>query len=129
MVAGSDFIRYALSSGGLVFTLLALGLWVALSRGSRASRRALLVAAFAFTAVGIYGGQFLVSRALVGSLRPFTAADAAPNRRTVVIILGSGSYGVEDWDGRLFALPDRPAMARVLEAARVFKLIDPAIVI
>jgi uncharacterized SAM-binding protein YcdF (DUF218 family) len=129
MVAGSDLIRYALSSGGLILVLAGLALWFTLAPGSRRARRALLVAAIVFMAAGIYGGQFLISRAIVGSLRPFTAADAAPNRRTVVIVLGSGSFGVEDWDGRRFAMPDRPAMARVLEASRVFRLIDPAIVI
>lgn len=129
MVAGADLIRYGLSAGGLIVVLLAAALWVWLSAGARRSRRALLVIAVAFTVLGIYGGQFILASAIVGSLRPFAAADAVPNRRTAVVILGSGSVTVEDWDGRGFALPDRPAMARVLEAARVFALVDPAFVI
>jgi uncharacterized SAM-binding protein YcdF (DUF218 family) len=129
MVASADFIRYTLSAGGLVVIFLAIALWLTASANSRRPRRALLTAALVFTAISIYAGQFLVSLAIVGSLRPFTAADAAPNRRTAVVILGSGSLGVEDWDGKRYALPDRPAMARVLEASRVFRLIDPAIVI
>src|SRR5262249_44692043 len=77
----------------------------------------------------IYAGQFVVAQLLVGSLKPFEAADAASARRTVVVVLGSGTVMAEDWDGRMFSLPDRAAMARVLEASRVFRLIDPAIII
>src|SRR5262245_32698227 len=129
MVASADLLRYTLSAGGLIVILFAIAIWITFSAASRRSRRALLVVAIFFAAISIYAGQFLVSLAIVGSLRPFTAADAAPNRRTVVVSLGSGSLGVEDWDGRKYSLPDRPAMARVLEAARVFRLVDPAIVI
>src|SRR5262245_52494624 len=129
MIAGADFLRYALSAGGLTILVLAIAIWVYLSSGSPRARRTLLVAAIVFVLISIYIGQFLAAQALVGSLRPFTAADAAPNRRTVIVILGSGSIDVEDWDGRTFALPDRPAMARVLEASRVYGLIDPALII
>jgi uncharacterized SAM-binding protein YcdF (DUF218 family) len=129
MVAGSDVIRYALSSGGLIIVLLGIALWVTQSAGSPRSRRVLLVVSVAFAIVSIYAGQFLLAQAIVGSLRPFAAADAAPNRRTAIVILGSGSIGVEDWDGHRYSLPDRPAMARVLEAARVYRLVDPAFVI
>jgi uncharacterized SAM-binding protein YcdF (DUF218 family) len=128
MIVGSDFIRYALSSGGLTLILLVLAIWVARSP-SRLSRRLLLLVTIGFAIISIYAGQFLLAQAIVGSLRPFAATDAVPNRRTAVVILGSGSVGVEDWDGKRYSLPDRPAMARVLEASRVFKLVDPAIVI
>jgi uncharacterized SAM-binding protein YcdF (DUF218 family) len=36
---------------------------------------------------------------------------------------------VEDWNERTFSFTDRAAAARVLEAVRVFSLVDPAIVI
>src|SRR5262249_52797152 len=129
MIAGSDFIRYALSGGGVVLVLLGFALWMLRSTAARQSRRTMLVVALGFTAVSIYTRQFLLAQMLGGSLRPFAAADAAPNRRTAVVVLGSGSIDVQDWDGHRYALPDRPAMARVLEASRVFKLIEPAIVI
>jgi uncharacterized SAM-binding protein YcdF (DUF218 family) len=128
MIVGSDFIRYALSSGGLVIIFLVLAIWIARAP-SRVARRLLLVVAILFAIVSIYAGQFLLAQAIVGSLRPFTTTDAVPNRRTAVVILGSGSVGVEDWDGTRYSVPDRPAMARVLEASRVVKLVDPAIVI
>jgi uncharacterized SAM-binding protein YcdF (DUF218 family) len=129
MIVGSDVIRYALSSGGFILILLIVSLWVTRSAGSRRSRRAMLVVTVAFAVISIYAGQFLLAQAIVGLLRPFSSSDAIPNRRTAVVILGSGSVGVEDWDGRRYSLPDRPAMARVLEAARVFRLVDPALVI
>src|SRR5262245_38364875 len=129
MVVGSDVIRYVLSAGGVVIALAVVAIWGSRSSASPRARLIKVLVALGFAIVSIYAGQFLLAQAIVGSLRPFAATDAAPNRRTAVVILGSGSVGVEDWDGRRYSLPDRPAMARVLEASRVFRLVNPAIVI
>ena len=44
-------------------------------------------------------------------------------------MLGSGSWHVKDWDGRTAVYPDPAAASRQLEAARIFKMVSPAVVI
>src|SRR5262245_32801638 len=137
MILGADVIRYLLSAGGAVLIFLLVALWIHFagrasaveSVATRRARRVLLVCAVAFALMSSFGLQVLVARALVGSLRTFQAGDAVPGRRTAVVILGSGSWDTEDWEGRVFAFADKAAASRVLEAVRVFKLIDPAVVI
>jgi uncharacterized SAM-binding protein YcdF (DUF218 family) len=137
MIAGADFIRFLLSSGGVILAFLAASIWVYVagrrsaveSLSMRRARTALLALALGLTVFSMYGVEILVARAIVGSLKPFRAADAVARRRTAVVILGSGSVTVEDWDGRRFSLVDRAAQTRVLEAARVYRMIDPAILI
>jgi uncharacterized SAM-binding protein YcdF (DUF218 family) len=129
MTAGSDFVGYVLSAGGIVVCFLAVAIWITRSPSSQRARRFLLIAAVGFFASSIYGAEYLVSRLIVGSLKPFKASQAAPGRRTAIVVLGSGSVNVEDWDERTFSFTDRTAAARVLEAVRVFSLVHPAIVI
>ena len=83
MIVGSDFIRYTFSSGGVIVIALALAIWIALT-ASRRSRRVLLFVMLGAAVVSIYAGQFVVAQLLVGSLKPFEAADVQPARRTVV---------------------------------------------
>lgn len=137
MVFGADVIRYLLSAGGIVCVFGAVALYVHVtSRASlieavpmRRARRALLLCAVAFWIASSFGVQILIGRALVGPLKPFRAADALPGLRTAIVILGSGSWDAEDWDGRVFASTDRAAASRVLEAVRVFKMTGAAVVI
>ncbi|HEX4628304.1 MAG TPA: YdcF family protein [Gemmatimonadales bacterium] len=129
MIAGSDVVGYLLSGGGVVVCFLAAAAWLAFRPASRRARRVLFVGALVFGVASIYSGQYLVAQAIVGSLKPFQAASVAAARRTAVVVLGSGSIDAEDWDGRRLSVVDRTDAARVLEAARVFKLVDPAIVI
>jgi uncharacterized SAM-binding protein YcdF (DUF218 family) len=128
MIAGADFVRYLLSAGGVILIFLIASLWGFYSHRSRHQARVLLVA-LSLALLSAYGLQIFVARIIVGSLRPFQASHAIQGRRTAVVILGSGSTIVEDWDGRRFATADRAAMSRVLEAWRVFRMIDPAVVI
>src|SRR5262245_16327796 len=129
MVAGSDLLRYVLSIGGAIALMLGVSLWLLARPASRPARRVLLVGALAFAAISMYGTQYLIARAMSAGFKPFTAADAARGRRTAVVVLGSGGIEVEDWSGRTFAVVDPSAAARVLEASRVFMLVDPATVI
>jgi uncharacterized SAM-binding protein YcdF (DUF218 family) len=129
MIVAADVVRYLLSAGGVILAFLLASVWVFLSCRPRRPRRVLLALALAFTLCSIYGLQIAVARVLVGSLEPFQQRHAVPGRRTAVVILGSGSVEVEDWDGRTFSAADRSALSRVLEASRVFRLIEPAIVI
>jgi uncharacterized SAM-binding protein YcdF (DUF218 family) len=137
VILGADIVRYLLSSGGAIVIFLIAALWITAaarasrveSRGMRTARRALLAAAAGFTLLSIYGLQFLVAKSIVGSLKPFKASDVVAGKRTAVVILGSGTWHVEDWDGRTATYPDIAAASRVLEAARIFQMIDPVVVI
>ena len=61
-------------------------------------------------------------------LRPFEPSDVRPGP-TAIVVLGSGSFTARDWTGNQFSVVDPAAATRVLEAVRVFKLIDQAWVI
>jgi uncharacterized SAM-binding protein YcdF (DUF218 family) len=129
MIAGSDFLRFLLSASGVIAFLAAMALWLHLRPSSARARRVLAAGALGLAAISIYGAQYLLARTIALGFPPFRAADAAPGRRTAVVVLGSGGYEVEDWDGRTFSVVDKAAATRVLEAARVVRLIDPAIVL
>jgi DUF218 domain len=129
MIAGADFIRYLLSAGGVILVFLGCAVWLAFRSGSRTVRRIVVAKAVAFTLLSTFGIEYGFSRLLIGSLQPFSATDIVAGRRTALVILGSGSFTVEDWSGHTFSVPDPAGAARVLEAVRVFRLIDPALVI
>lgn len=129
MVAGSDFVRYLLSVSGVVVAFVVLAIWIARRPASVLARRCLLGCAVVFAAASIYAGQYLVARVIAAGFRPLKPADVAAGRRTAVVVLGGGGYDVEDWSGRTYSVVDFSAATRVLEASRVYKMIDPAFVI
>jgi uncharacterized SAM-binding protein YcdF (DUF218 family) len=129
MIVGSDFVRYLLSTGGVILVFLACAVWVAFRGQLRSVRTIVVTTAALLSVLATFGIQYRVSALLVGSLRPFAAADVAAGRRTAVVVLGSGSVTVADWSGNSFSLPGLTDAARVLEAVRVFRLIDPVLVV
>jgi uncharacterized SAM-binding protein YcdF (DUF218 family) len=129
MIVGSDFVRYVMSGGGAICCLLIAAIWLTAARDSRAGRRFLLMTALLFTAASLYGPQYLIARAMAWPLKPFDAADMVTGHRMAIVVLGSGSIDAEDWDGRTFSFVDRSAAARVLEAVRVFRMTNAAIVL
>jgi uncharacterized SAM-binding protein YcdF (DUF218 family) len=129
VILAADFIRYLLSAGGVIAVMLAASLFVLLSKRSRRAVQVLAAVALTYAILSGYGLQILIARAIVGSLRPFQQTDIVSGRRTAIVVLGTGSIMVEDWDGRTFSASDRSAMTRVLETARVFRMVDPAMVI
>jgi uncharacterized SAM-binding protein YcdF (DUF218 family) len=129
MIAGSDFVRYVMSGGGAICCFLIAAIWLTAARDSRTGRRFLLMTALLFTAASLYGPQYLISRAMAWPFKPFDASDVVTGHRTAIVVLGSGSIDAEDWDGRTFSFVDRSAAARVLEAVRVFRMTNAAIVL
>ncbi|MGE5243906.1 MAG: YdcF family protein [Betaproteobacteria bacterium] len=129
MIAAADILRYVLSTGGLIILVLSATLWLAARPASVRARRLLVVLAVFFALAATYGVDYAAGRALLIGLRPFTRADAPAGGRTAIVVLGSGSTTVFDWNGEQFSTVDRHAASRVLEAARVYRLIQPAIVI
>ena len=83
----------------------------------------------AFAILSVYGIQYLFARVLIGSFKPFEVSQVDAGRRTALVVLGSGSINAEGWDGRTRSFVDRAAAIRITEAARIFRLLDPALVI
>ena len=129
MTAGSDLVAYIFSAGGVICGFLIVTVWTLLAPTSARPRRILIVTSLAFVVLSVYGIQYFFARALIGSFKPFEAARVDSARRTAIVVLGSGSVNAEDWDGRTLSFVDRAAAIRVTEAARIFRLIDPAIVV
>lgn len=114
---------YVFSSGGAISVLLVGAVWAAVSRGSRASRRFLIGAALLYWAASAYIVPETAKRLLVSGYAPLTRADVPPGH-TAVVLLGSGSFQFRDWSGNHFSTVDRIGASRLLEAARVFRLLD-----
>ncbi len=129
MIVGADIVRYLLSGSGLTLLVLAGAIWLRVRPGSAGARRLLIAVAVIFTLASTYALDYAVSRVLLIGLRPFAAADAPSGGRTAIVVLGSGSTTVADWEGHLLSVVDRNAAARVLEAARVFHMIRPDVVV
>ena len=116
------------SSAGATACLAIGALWALASRGSLASRRFLAVCAACYWLAGAYIVPETVRSWLARGYAPLTRADV-PAGRTAVVLLGSGSYQFRDWSDGQFVVIDRIAAARLLEAARVFRLINPDFIV
>jgi uncharacterized SAM-binding protein YcdF (DUF218 family) len=88
----------------------------------------LLGLALAYGLASVFGISYGVERLLALGYRPLAKSDVPPGR-TAIVVLGSASYTARSWSEDSFSVLDRPAAARVAEAVRVFRLIDPAWVI
>jgi hypothetical protein len=105
VILGADIVRWLLSTGGIIVIVLIVSAWVyAAGRASKSetrtmrhARQTLLAFAIAVAIFSIYGLEFLFARVIVGSLKPFKAAQIAPNKRTAIVLLGSGSWHAMDW--------------------------------
>lgn len=116
------------SVGGVLIVLLALCAWLVMRPASRAARRWLVATALGYTIVSLYpvahAGTHLLSR----GFEPL-ARDHVPPGRTAVVVLGSSGYTVFDWANNRLAVLDPIGLSRTLEAARVYRLLDPVWVI
>lgn len=114
---------FVFSGGGAIFFLALAGVWLLVSGGSRRARLALAaLSLFYWLASTNFVADHLRSR-IAAPYAPLTRQDVPPGR-TAVVLLGSGGFGVRDWAGTQFAVVDRIGAARLLEAARVFRLVS-----
>jgi uncharacterized SAM-binding protein YcdF (DUF218 family) len=121
-------VNFIFSVSGIVISLLVGVLWTSTSRQSKRPRRCLFYVTLAYTLSTIYVIDYSVSRLLVLGFRPFAAADV-PAGRTAIVVLGAGSFTARDWNDNEYSTVDGVAASRVLEAARVYKLVNPDLVI
>jgi uncharacterized SAM-binding protein YcdF (DUF218 family) len=118
----SDFGWYFVSAGGAIVSLAAAALWVALSRGSAASRRVLALVVLLYWIAGAYMVPDTIRTWMASPYHPLQRADV-PAGRVGIVLLGSGSAQFRDWSENKLAVVDPIAASRVLEAARVFRLL------
>ena len=124
----SDLVRFVLSAGGATTFIVVCAAWLRLRPGSRRARAVLSVGSALYLLASISAVPEAAGHALLVGLHPFDATRVT-GTRLVIVVLGSGSITVRDWDGRRFSMTDGTAAARVLEAARVFRLVPAARVI
>ena len=117
----TDFVRFVFSVGGLVFFGAAATLWLSFGTRSKIARRLLVAVAMFYLLASTYVTSAAASRLLASGFEPFVATE--PAGRTAIVVMGSGSYTIRDWDGTEYSSTDAFAASRVLEAVRVYRLV------
>lgn len=124
----ADVLWFLFSAGGVVaaFAIAAASL-IAAPR-SRLALRFVFAVAAVYAVMSSWAVSHSVTGLLASGYQPLTRS-AVPVRRTAIVLLGSGIVQVRDWSENRFVTLDRHSAARTLEAARVFRLLDPVLVI
>lgn len=128
MTSASALVGFLLSSGGVTLVLLILALWNVLRPRGHRPRVWLVAIALLYAGLGSYPLPHRVALWLGSPFHPLTKADVGPGR-TAVVLLGSGSNTALNWSGGNYSVVDPTGADRVLEAVRVFTLIDATWVI
>jgi uncharacterized SAM-binding protein YcdF (DUF218 family) len=125
---GASIFWFLFSTGGVVVAVLAAVAWVYTRPKSRVARACLGFVAVGYALVSVYAVAHTVERWIGAPFHPLTRADVPPGR-TVVVLLGSGSYRRQDWSGTKMSVLDPIGLERTLEAARVYRLLEPDFVV
>jgi uncharacterized SAM-binding protein YcdF (DUF218 family) len=119
----SNFVSFLVSVGGFATLMLAGCVWMFLKPRARQPQFFLFAVALVYCLASTYVTSYVVTQLLSIGYRPLTSAlDSKP---CAVVVLGSGSITARDWEQGRFSVVDQPASARVLEAARVYHLVQP----
>lgn len=124
----ADLGWFVFSAGGAIVCLTVAAGWTLVSRGSVVSRRVLIATILAYWIASAAVVPEAARRLLASGYEPVTRAEV-PAGRTAVVLLGSGSYRFRDWSDNQFSVVDPIGASRLLEAARVFRLLNADYVI
>ena len=124
----SNFIWFLFSTSGVLATLALAALWLWARPGSALARRFVLAAALFYSAVSLYIIPATLARPLTRGYHPLAASDV-PSGVTAIVLLGAEGEAAVGWENTPLSILDLDGAARVLEASRVFRLIDPAWII
>lgn len=116
-------VYFVMSPGGVatMFVVAAVAIW--LRPQSAALRRVVLVVAAVYGLCSVYLVPAAASQLLVRGYHKFEARDVSGGT-PVIVVLGAGDETIFGWDDERLFLPYASAAARVLEARRIFRLID-----
>jgi uncharacterized SAM-binding protein YcdF (DUF218 family) len=120
----AEFVRFFFSIGGLMSVLAVGFVWLSARPKQLAPARFIVAVLAAFAVVAMYPASHAVASFLAAGYRPLERKDV-PAGRTAIVILGSGSFVARDWDDNRVSAADPASADRALEAARVYRLIDP----
>ncbi|HZR25042.1 MAG TPA: YdcF family protein [Vicinamibacterales bacterium] len=123
----SAVVSYMGSPRGAVVAMAIAAIWIATRPRSAMARAFLFFAAFGYLAASIYVVPDLFASLLASGYERFEKANA-PHGRIAVVVLGAGAFNVGGWEDQM-AVPTPVAVARVLEARRVFRLVDASWII
>jgi uncharacterized SAM-binding protein YcdF (DUF218 family) len=124
----SRIVTFVFSLSGLLTCLLAAVTWQWRRPGSAAARRVLVAVVGAHTAASIYAVPYAVGRLPVLPCHEFSEADV-PDSPTAIVPLGVGNTTIHGWDGGHLAIQEPTGASRVLEAARVSRLMGNPLLI
>ncbi len=119
--------KFVFTASGPIVVFLVVAVWVFLRPASAFVRRCALTAAACYWLAGAHVVATGANRLLTVGYHQFRAGDAGVGP-TAVVVLGSGDDFIDGWSDQL-TLTTPIEGARVLEAARVFRLISPAWII
>jgi uncharacterized SAM-binding protein YcdF (DUF218 family) len=124
----SGLVRFIFSAGGILAIAATCAVWLLLRPRSRRPARVLAAAAAGYLVVSVPALPAAMDNWLAAGFDRFEAGEVS-DRRAAIVVLGSGGATVVDWAGNRFATVDVEAAARVLEAARIFRMMPAATVI
>jgi uncharacterized SAM-binding protein YcdF (DUF218 family) len=127
-LSAADIFWFLFSSSGVIVLLIAGVSWLFTRPTSRAARVFLLVVAGCYALASIYPVPHAVERLIGTGYHQLNAEDVPPGR-TVVVLLGSGTYTRLGWNDTRKSVLDPIGLERTLEAARVFQMIQPTFLI
>jgi uncharacterized SAM-binding protein YcdF (DUF218 family) len=115
------------SSSAMIVALVAAAVFAWRTNGFPRVRRLLVIVAAFYVVTGFGVIPLTIARAWSYGYGRFE--QAGPNQvATAIVVLGAGDETVHGWEGQLSLLSPNSG-ARVLEGARLFKLIDPDLVV
>ena len=121
----SSLLWFLWSAAGVLSVLVFLAAWAYLRPNSRRARTVLLTAIAFYFLTTLYVVSHPAGQLLATGYRPLTPSEI-PRGRTAIVLLGSGIFTAEGWDGSRYSVLDRTTAPRVLEAFRLYRLIQPA---
>jgi uncharacterized SAM-binding protein YcdF (DUF218 family) len=115
------------SPSAMTVALIVAAIFAWRTNWSPRSRRLLVIVAVFYAVTGFGVVPLTIARAWSYGYGRFEQIEPQ-NVATAIVVLGAGDETVHGWEGQLSLLNPNSA-ARVLEGARLFKLIDPELIV
>ena len=118
---------FMFSGAGVITAMVAGVVWMSFQPRARAPRLYLLCAALGYFLASLYIVPATLTAVLTAPYHTFTAEDA-PAGPVAIVLLGGGTHAVSGRE-RAMSVSNEPTVERVLEALRVYRLVNAAWII